>query len=783
MSNHSFQHLLSSPHPPPTLYPQYPSCTPPQISENHNPHGHYPPTSHRMDVAYSGPPPLANLRANSTQSFIPRFPTLHREHPASLPPRAGVSNHQPLPGLFGGSRLAGSGRYTTEGVHVIQSTSSLSNDYGSLALHGQRVPSEPHHGPLKWQEPVICTNTDASRLYSPVPILLPHPLTPPPTQNSGRSYGPTHDHRVVSILNGDVDSTLSCPVPRRALPSLSLFHEISPALAAPAGHHLHRPPIPPPGPRSVPPPGRLVPPPGPRSVPPPGPRSVPLPGPRSVPPTGPRSVPLPGPRSVPSPGPHSVPPLGPHLILSPDHPPTLSPGPSPILSPGLPLIPSPNPIPSPGPSPPSPPLIPPPGCPPIRNVSASNLGVSEKSLAKATSTLRNKLLNESISRFHAEQEERIGEIAEAHGVSFNRVKKLAGTSKHHRKRRINSAQDAILHAKTKELNEGRRHKAKISEIRRAAELDNDLQDAKADPEKLKILMDELEEHQQAKKDVARASNKVGAMRVTRLLQSFNSDELRGATDVAGFGFFVRGTFESSIKPTVIGGGPVHEFFQQYFKKDPWEMACLFEAFVTTYNKVGNRKLLHSEKAKATGKTILDSLARITGVDNIRMNYPNFRTKISAKYKVKIVGWPTDVDLMSPRDIIDPAKLDAVYDAWRSGSAYWSIMDKREYKKFMAQLEKDKAAGVQVEVPRKVRSDRGGTHEKASTKRQHANNGDEPAAKRRRASQPTKGRMDAEQETSDEEGNNKELGKDDDDDESDDSQGLEHENEDIDELDN
>ncbi|KAF8824104.1 hypothetical protein HHX47_DHR9000002 [Lentinula edodes] len=399
--------------------------------------------------------------------------------------------------------------------------------------------------------------------------------------------------------------------------------------------------------------------------------------------------------------------------------------------------------------------------------------------------LKSKLLNESISRFHAEQEERIGEIADAHGVSFSRVKKLAGTSKHHRKKRVNSAQDAILHAKSKELNEGRRYKAKISEIRRAAEVDDDLQDAKTNPEKMKILMDELEEHQQAKKDVARASNKVGAMRVTRLLQSFNSDfqELREATDVAGFGFFVRGTFESSIKPTVIGGGPVHEFFQQYFKKDPWEMACLFEAFVTTYNKVGNRKLLHSEKAKATGKTILESLARITGVDNIRMNYPNFRTKISAKYKVKIVGWPEDVDLMSPRDITDPAKLNAVYDAWRSGSAYWSIMDKREYKKFMAQLENDKAAGVQVEIPCKTRSDRGGTHEKTATKRRSPDNADEPAAKRQRASQSTNRRTDAEQEPSDGDGNAKSTGEDEDNDRSDDDQASGYEDEDIDELDN
>ncbi|KAJ3884905.1 hypothetical protein GG344DRAFT_70984 [Lentinula edodes] len=341
-----------------------------------------------------------------------------------------------------------------------------------------------------------------------------------------------------------------------------------------------------------------------------------------------------------------------------------------------------------------------------------NLGVSEKSLAKATSALKTKLLNQAISQLQAEQEEKVVDLADTHGVAVSRLKKLAGTSKHHRKRCVNSVQDAILHAKSKELNQGRQYKAKINEIRQAAELNHDLQNAKTDPDKLKVLMDELEEHQQAKKDVARASNKAGAMKATKLLQGFNSDfqELRGTTDIAGFGFF----------PTIVGGSPVLEFFQKYFNKDPWEMACLFEVFVTTYNKVGSRKLLHSEKAKATSKTISESLAHITGIDKIRMNYPNFRTKISAKYKVKIIGWPIDVPLVSPRDITDPSKLDTLYDAWR----------------FMQQLDNDKAAGLQIEIPRKGRSDIGEMHQKATTKRSRKNDTEEPPAKCKRTSLST-----------------------------------------------
>ncbi|KAJ3850185.1 hypothetical protein EV368DRAFT_66823 [Lentinula lateritia] len=119
-----------------------------------------------------------------------------------------------------------------------------------------------------------------------------------------------------------------------------------------------------------------------------------------------------------------------------------------------------------------------------------------------------------------------------------------------------------------------------------------------------------------------------------------------------------------------------------------------------------------------------------------MNYPNFRTKISAKYKVKIIGWPIDVPLVSPRDITNPSKLDTLYDAWRSGSAYWSTMDKREYKRFMQQLDNDKAAGLQIEIPRKSQSDIGRMHQKAMTKCSQENDTEEPPAKRKRMSLST-----------------------------------------------
>ncbi|KAF9071250.1 hypothetical protein BDP27DRAFT_1362027 [Rhodocollybia butyracea] len=308
----------------------------------------------------------------------------------------------------------------------------------------------------------------------------------------------------------------------------------------------------------------------------------------------------------------------------------------------------------------------------------SRLGAGERSLRKATAALKRKRLNEPISKFQSEQEKLIEVLAEEHDVSVSKFKKLAGSSQHHLRKRSNSAWDAIVHAKSQELNA-----------------------AKKDKKKLEVLMENLSEYQQQKKDVAKISNKVGTSRATKLLHKFNQDfqSLHEATELSGFGIFTCGLFETTIRPMVIGSGPVWDFFRTHFKKEVYEIALMFESFVTTYNKVGTRKLVNSEKAKQTIAIILEGLRNITGEDRIVMNYANYSTKIIAKYKIDIVGWPESVPKESPREIKNKEALDSLYEAWSSGMAYWVKMSEREYRDVFHQ-----------------RSDAGGTHAKPSKKR-------------------------------------------------------------------
>lgn len=103
-------------------------------------------------------------------------------------------------------------------------------------------------------------------------------------------------------------------------------------------------------------------------------------------------------------------------------------------------------------------------------------------------------------------------------------------------------------------------------------------------------------------------------------------ELRDGSSLCGFGIFCRGAYDSSIQPTIVGGGPVADFFTKYFHKSVWEILCLFESFVTSYNHsmcflslgfrvlklvftVGTRPLYKTEMVKATRRYIVEGLRK------------------------------------------------------------------------------------------------------------------------------------------------------------------------------
>jgi hypothetical protein len=121
-----------------------------------------------------------------------------------------------------------------------------------------------------------------------------------------------------------------------------------------------------------------------------------------------------------------------------------------------------------------------------------------------------------------------------------------------------------------------------------------------------------------------------------------------------------------------------------------------------------------------------------------MSYKNFRTQIVAKERVDVVGWPEGVERASPHDIKSLDQLSALHDAWRSGAAYWKVLSNTEHSRFMAKLRADEAAGIPVNIPRKKRSDVGGTHQKPKPKASSASGSTSAPNKRKLATKSSQG---------------------------------------------
>ncbi|KIK50508.1 hypothetical protein GYMLUDRAFT_65230 [Collybiopsis luxurians FD-317 M1] len=139
--------------------------------------------------------------------------------------------------------------------------------------------------------------------------------------------------------------------------------------------------------------------------------------------------------------------------------------------------------------------------------------------------VKQKALVKAIEGLKAKQDEDFTKLAEEHGITVSKVKRLFGSAPHLNKRCTNSVQDAILHAQAQLMNAGKGHgqKASITQIWKAAKKNKELQAAKKDKDKLAQLMQDLVHYQQDKKEVAKISNKTGALHAGKLFRCFKDE--------------------------------------------------------------------------------------------------------------------------------------------------------------------------------------------------------------------------------------------------------------------
>ncbi|KAK7434317.1 hypothetical protein VKT23_020267 [Stygiomarasmius scandens] len=337
------------------------------------------------------------------------------------------------------------------------------------------------------------------------------------------------------------------------------------------------------------------------------------------------------------------------------------------------------------------------------------MGASERNLKNKASAERLAKLTAMCQKLLDDFHERIEKIAEECGISSTKVRETLGFSSKIKSRRKNNDWNTLVKAKGKEVNADRDvgDKLKVPDIAALVKNDKELMALRDDPEAMMELKNALEEDEDREATATRISKKAIAARVKRALDQAQQhfDHTADATDMSGFGIMSRSRFDQTIAAGFVGVGPVDDFLRSHFKVGIWQFVHLWESFSVQQNMLGAKGLSSTQMTTMAVKLIREGLQIATGINNVKMNYINYRTDIVSRYKVKIVDWPEEIPFKSPSDMCaEDAK--AIYHLWKSGVAHWERLTSTEYKRHMRAIERDEANGVQVRVPRQSRSDKG-----------------------------------------------------------------------------
>ncbi|KAG2002640.1 hypothetical protein CC2G_004809 [Coprinopsis cinerea AmutBmut pab1-1] len=156
---------------------------------------------------------------------------------------------------------------------------------------------------------------------------------------------------------------------------------------------------------------------------------------------------------------------------------------------------------------------------------------------------------EDIEALLLNQQKEIGLLAEKHGWKKEEVDKLVKRTSSYKKERAPNLMNALIHAKSKEVNEGKPEgeRLMVHEIRKLVEEDPDMQDLNSEQEA--AYKQALQEHRDLKKKGPHVSNRAANVDATLHMLTFQTEfNLHSRSGMAGFCFLTRGHVNDTFIP-------------------------------------------------------------------------------------------------------------------------------------------------------------------------------------------------------------------------------------------
>ncbi|KAJ6469108.1 hypothetical protein DFH09DRAFT_1344907 [Mycena vulgaris] len=294
-----------------------------------------------------------------------------------------------------------------------------------------------------------------------------------------------------------------------------------------------------------------------------------------------------------------------------------------------------------------------------------------------------------VAAWEVEREEHAHELAERHGMKVKEVRRrmLSGTAfKQSRKPSLYNAKiSRIMLDMNKGLDLGNRHKLK--DIKQMVCDDPSLLEGFTEEEEAEML-EELGEKRKTKTQGARANNLAAGADVRCTIARMASEitALAERAGMMGFAMFTRGHIHDRTLPVSIQSWGALDFFREMMKKEPTDIASMFELWAINREKGITGANTLDEMQKECTELIISGLRTILMKTKVKMNWENYIRQIVERLNVGLVGWPDGVDFkqMSKQSAMGP--LRTLLDALQCGTCKWKRLTAGEKKRLVAQFE-------------------------------------------------------------------------------------------------
>ncbi|KAJ7120514.1 hypothetical protein C8R43DRAFT_846623, partial [Mycena crocata] len=297
-------------------------------------------------------------------------------------------------------------------------------------------------------------------------------------------------------------------------------------------------------------------------------------------------------------------------------------------------------------------------------------------------------LTADLNEWAREREERAHELALKHSIKVAEVRRRMMSSSAYKPKRKVSLYNAKISRIMANLNEGLPlgERYKMPAVKRMVTEDPSmLEDFTPDEEEEMVL--EVQEKRKTKQRGTRANNLAASADARRTLLRLYQEITRLAErcGMVGFAMFTRGHIHDRTIPASIESWGALAFFREVLKRDPADVATLFELWVLNRERGNLGHLTLREMQQECTAIITSGLREILNITKVAMNYENYINALVLGKGVGLVGWPEGVDFkrMSKQSAIGP--LRKLRDALKDTTCHWKKLSESEKKRLAAQF--------------------------------------------------------------------------------------------------